>query len=141
MAVPEDWTDGPAKRLSVFLLGAAVLLGLAHTLINAPRPWRDASDAGPSLGFAGAAAASVDATSPRPRDAAAPAATAGLKININTATRAELELLPGIGPSLAERIIAERDRGGPFTALEDLGRVRGIGSKTIDRLRDHTVIE
>ena len=68
-------------------------------------------------------------------------AKSGLKININTATRAELELLPGIGPSLAERIIAERDRSGPFTRIEDLGRVRGIGSKTIDRLRDHTVIE
>lgn len=143
MAVPEDWTDGPAKRLSVFLLGAAVIFGLVHTVITSPRPWRGLSQAVPSLGLAGGSTSSVAQAEPRRRVSAAPppTATAGLKININTAKRAELELLPGIGPSLADRIIAERDRGGLFKTLEDLGRVRGIGARTIERLREHAVVE
>lgn len=143
MAVPQDWTDGPAKRLSVYLLGAAVVFGLVHTVITSPRPWRGLSQAGPSLGLAGRETGSNTEAEPRPqlRAAPPPAATAALRININTANRAELELLPGIGSSLAERIIAERDRGGLFTTLEDLGRVRGIGARTIERLREHAVVE
>jgi competence protein ComEA len=54
-------------------------------------------------------------------------ATATGPINLNTATQAELETLPGIGPTLAQAIIAERDRSGGFRSVEDLRRVRGIG--------------
>ena len=55
-------------------------------------------------------------------------------INLNTASEAELDLLPGIGPALAGRIIAERERGGRFTSLRDLQRVRGIGPVTAEKL-------
>lgn len=48
-------------------------------------------------------------------------------VNLNTATQADLEALPGIGPTLAAAIIAERDRSGGFRAVADLRRVRGIG--------------
>jgi competence protein ComEA len=48
-------------------------------------------------------------------------------INLNTATQAELETLPGIGPTLAQAIVAERERSGGFRSVEDLRRVRGIG--------------
>jgi len=50
-------------------------------------------------------------------------------INVNTATLAELETLPGIGPTLAQAIIAERDRRGGFRAVNELRSVRGIGDK------------
>ena len=64
------------------------------------------------------------------------ASSPALKINPNTASKAELELLPGVGPALAERIMAERERS-PFATLEDLDRVRGIGAKTLEQLREH----
>lgn len=50
-------------------------------------------------------------------------------VNINTADQRELIRLPGIGPALAGRIIADREKKGPFTDLRDLERVRGIGPK------------
>ena len=52
-------------------------------------------------------------------------------VRINTADARALERLPGVGPRLAERIIEERARGGPFGGLQDLAaRVRGIGPAT-----------
>ena len=59
-----------------------------------------------------------------------PALALGQKLDVDTATAAELEALPGIGPSLAARIVEAR----PFTSVDDLQRVRGIGPKTVERL-------
>ena len=56
-------------------------------------------------------------------------------INLNTASQAELETLPGVGPKLAERIIAARQQY-PFTSLNEVARVQGIGEKLLDRWRD-----
>jgi len=57
------------------------------------------------------------------------------RIPLNNASAAELERLPGIGPALARRIIAYRETHGNFRVLQDLGHVKGIGPKTLDRLR------
>lgn len=57
-------------------------------------------------------------------------------INLNTATAVELEVLPGIGPTLAAAILAERDRRGGFTSVDDLRSVRGIGEGRFADLRD-----
>jgi competence ComEA-like helix-hairpin-helix protein len=56
------------------------------------------------------------------------------RMNVNVATAAELELLPGVGPKMAERIVEERKRNGPFKRPRDLRRVKGIGEKTLARL-------
>jgi competence protein ComEC len=64
-----------------------------------------------------------------PAASARPGATG--RVNLNTATQAELEALPGIGPALARRIIAGR----PYRAVEDLGRVPGIGPATMAKFR------
>ena len=62
-------------------------------------------------------------------------ATAEL-ININTATDAELESLPGIGPSLAQKIIEWREIHGPFLNPEDIIQVSGIGQSKLEQIID-----
>jgi competence ComEA-like helix-hairpin-helix protein len=57
-------------------------------------------------------------------------------IDIDSADAEALERLPGIGPVLSQTIIEYRDRNGPFTTLDDLTNVTGIGSTKIDNLRD-----
>lgn len=61
---------------------------------------------------------------------------AGGRININTASAVELESLPGIGPSLAGRIVDYRDEYGLFDTVDDLTNVRGIGAATLESIRD-----
>jgi competence protein ComEA len=56
-------------------------------------------------------------------------------VNVNTASQAELESLPGIGPVLAQRIIAYRTTHGPFATLDDLEAVRGISARMVESLR------
>lgn len=57
------------------------------------------------------------------------------KVNINTASRDELTALPGIGPTLAERIVSYRKQNGPFQTLEQLLNVRGIGKRKLEKLK------
>ena len=61
-------------------------------------------------------------------------------VNVNTATQAELEDLPGIGPTLAAAIVAERERNGPFRSADDLTRVHGIGEGRLAQLRDFVAV-
>ena len=58
------------------------------------------------------------------------------KVNINTADAATLESLPGIGPSLAQRIVAHRQANGPFERIEDVMDVSGIGTATFEGIQD-----
>ncbi|WP_283170411.1 ComEA family DNA-binding protein [Curtanaerobium respiraculi] len=60
----------------------------------------------------------------------------GSLVNINTASQAELESLPGIGPSTAARIVANRADEGPFIQKDDLKRISGIGDKKYAALED-----
>jgi len=57
-------------------------------------------------------------------------------ININTASQLELESLPGIGPTTAQKIIAYREANGPFINPEDIINVSGIGPGTYERIKD-----
>ena len=58
----------------------------------------------------------------------------GGKVDLNTATQAQLEELPGIGPTYAQAIIAERQRRGGFHSVNDLRSVHGIGDKRFAEL-------
>jgi competence protein ComEA len=60
----------------------------------------------------------------------------GSRININTASAAALESLPGIGPAIAQRIIAHRQANGPFARIEDIQDVSGIGQATFEKIQD-----
>lgn len=57
------------------------------------------------------------------------------KLSINTANQAELMTLPGIGESKARAIIAYREANGPFTSIEHVQQVKGIGPKMYDKLK------
>ncbi|MCC6677773.1 MAG: helix-hairpin-helix domain-containing protein [Phycisphaerales bacterium] len=70
-----------------------------------------------------------------------PAPVKPARINLNTATAAELELLPGIGPGLAQRIIEHREKAGRFRTVAELDKVKGIGPRTIDKLRPLVSVE
>ena len=66
-----------------------------------------------------------------------PTPEAGLLIDINTASAEQLQLLPGIGPSRARSIIEDRQAMGPFSTIDDLQRIRGIGPATVEGVRPY----
>lgn len=107
------------ERVALAALGVAALLGVSVRL------WR------PVLPESGAAAPDTVA---RAWDHALARAR---QVDVNTADVAELERLPQVGPALARRIVAEREAGGPFRSPQDLARVRGIGPKTVEALREY----
>lgn len=145
-----DWTSGSGKWAAVLLAGAVSAAGIGWGILRDTRtvPRRERI-AAPAVSETGSQPRSEQPRPPTPEVAAPkrPAdervtvpVTAAVKVNPNTASKAELELLPGVGPALAERIIAERGRA-TFRAVDDLGRVRGIGPKTLERLREHVVFD
>ena len=78
---------------------------------------------------------------PAPRESdPAPGLLEGEKININTAPAEELERLPGIGESRAAAIVAYREEHGPFTYVEDLIQVPGIGEGILEGLMDQVTV-
>jgi competence protein ComEA len=62
------------------------------------------------------------------------------QVNINTATVQELQLLPRVGPALAQRIVDFRSANGPFKAPEELTRVKGIGEKSFSGLAPYVSV-
>jgi competence protein ComEA len=73
-----------------------------------------------------------------PGQAAGPGATA--PVNLNTATLEQLQTLPGVGPVLAQRIIAYRDEHGGFTSVSELRQVSGIGDARYQELKDRVMV-
>jgi len=63
------------------------------------------------------------------------------KININKAGSVELTKLKGIGQVFAVRIISYREENGPFHSAGDIRRVKGIGDKTYDKIKDQIAVE
>lgn len=64
----------------------------------------------------------------------------GGKVNINSANQTELETLPGIGPSLAQRIIEYRESNGEFEKIEDIQNVKGIGDSKYSNIKEKICI-
>jgi len=63
------------------------------------------------------------------------------RMNLNTATQAQLELLPRVGPKMAEKIIAYRSARGGFRRVAELDHVKGVGDKTLALLTPHLFVE
>ena len=68
------------------------------------------------------------------------AVSGGALVNINTADVKQLDTLPGVGPSMAQRIIEYREANGGFSVPEDLKKVRGIGDAKFQKLQDKICI-
>lgn len=62
-----------------------------------------------------------------------------MRIDVNRASGPELDVLPGIGPRLAEGIVADRAAHGPFATLDDLTRVPGVGPRLVEDVRPFAV--
>lgn len=118
----------PIRRIATTLALCALVATLTATwLTSAP------AAAGPSSPPAPA----VAATGGKPAEAPAKAKKKGAptgKLNLNTATTEQLELLPGVGPAKAERVVAWRKKHGGFKRVEDLRKVKGFGYKTLKKL-------
>jgi len=120
-----EWTRTPAAMFASAVLGIAAIGGLGWSLNRAME--RDSAmmvgdsaheDAkGEGIGQSGGAMGVVKL------------------IDLNSAGAAELDLLPGIGPALAGRILADREENGRYDSVDDLKRVSGIGPKTVEKIR------
>lgn len=71
-----------------------------------------------------------------PADGAPAQSMTSAPVNINAATAADLDALPGIGPVLAQRIVDWRTDHGPFSSVDALDAVSGIGAKVLENLRN-----
>jgi len=108
--VEGDGSARPHERRRLLVIAGCALLAVALAVPSLRQPTRHERSDDP--------ARSIEST----------------RVDVNRATAAELQVLPGIGPALAERIIAERTAHGSFASLDELERVHGIGPRTIDRL-------
>ena len=105
-------------------------INLAKPLTDSEMVYVPAEGEAPSASYAAGAA---------PTSAAGGAQGSG-PVNINTASVEELKTLNGIGDSLAQAIVDDRERNGPFTSVDDLVRVSGIGAKTLARFADKVCV-
>lgn len=63
------------------------------------------------------------------------------KVNINEAKQEDFEQLPGIGPSIAKKIVEYREQNGKFTSIEELQEVKGIGEAKFENIREYIMVK
>ncbi|MGE5249690.1 MAG: helix-hairpin-helix domain-containing protein [Bacteroidota bacterium] len=116
---------------------AGGLLADADTAaINLAAPLEDGQQLEVAFLAAGGTPGAVPTVKAGTTPGATPRATPSELVNINTATLEELDRLPGIGPTTAQKIVDYRTQHGPFQRIEDLMNVSGIGPSTFDGLKD-----
>jgi competence protein ComEA len=117
------------QRVILFLTAAFFSGALIKSVRENARPFPDAPE---SFGFN---------RMERPESRAKPEGGGREKessgVSLNKAGSRELERLPGIGPVMAERILAYRRECGRFRSVDDLIRVRGVGPKTLEKIRPY----
>lgn len=132
------YVSGAVQRPDVYPLPVGSIVKDAISAAGGPAPDADLE----RINLAAALSGGQQVHVPRQGEVASPvlpgrSATLGDGlINVNTADAALLETLPGIGPVLAQRIVAHRDANGPFQSVQDLLAVQGIGQATLDEFQD-----
>ncbi|HWM85135.1 MAG TPA: ComEA family DNA-binding protein [Kofleriaceae bacterium] len=127
---PAAEADGPGTTPAVRAAGEG------DPAAPPPGP-RDGQVLPPALALLGGGPWSGPAPPPRPCGASGPNG----KVNINQAGLQELDLLPGIGPAKAKRILEWRARHGRFRRIKDLRRVKGFGRKTVLKLFPYLTVD
>ena len=116
----------PAERRGARMLALLLLLGTATDLYRAHFPTSAPEVTAPT--------ARTDSVAPGATLPPASRAPVPL-LDLNTAGVEDLDRLPGIGPVLAQRIVAHRARHGPFQSVDELLAVPGIGARLLERVR------
>lgn len=133
---PKETTEASDSTLPT-LACLVVALGLVALAQGGAFPQAQAQADGNATGAHSSASSQPPRRPPAP--APSPHALAQLRtgepLDVNAASAADLRLLPGIGPRLAERIVSYRGEHGPFARIEALTEVQGIGARTLERLR------
>jgi competence protein ComEA len=108
----------PSEFAAGLIVCAVALLALAHSPGHAT------------------SSATLQRAAPRPvSQAGVRALRVGEPLDLNAAVAGDLQLLPGVGPKLAQRIVDERMRRGGFRSLDELSDVKGVGPKTLEHVR------
>lgn len=129
----------PGERRGALTLLVLLLIGTGHDLWLARQ-----LPAEPPVGHAAGGAEPQGVIAPAgipATDSVASPAPAAARVDLNRASAAELDALPGIGPVLAGRIVAHRERVGAFRSTDDLLAVPGIGPKLHARLAERVRVE
>jgi competence protein ComEA len=122
--------------LLILLLGSASLVRPVARLVAGGDPVTDARP----LSFRAPAPKQARSLPDSPPVVRAPSAFANDPlVFLSTAPAESLEVLPGIGPVLARRLVDARESRGPFVTWKDVDRVTGIGPRTLERLRGAAV--
>lgn len=87
------------------------------------------------IGAAGLSPATVSAAEPQAAKVSAET------IHLNQATAEQLQALPGVGPALSERIVSYRDEHGPFSSVDQLVAVKGVGQAKLARFKDRLTVD
>lgn len=116
----------PVRRFAIVLATFALLATGATT-------WLSTAQAAPAAA-ATTPPAGDDGDAPAPPVKKAKTSALKGKLNLNTASSDQLQLLPGVGPAKADRIIAWRQKNGHFKRVADLRKVKGFGYKTLKKL-------
>jgi competence protein ComEA len=125
------------SRVVAALKAAGGLLGnAAPQAVNLARPVQDGEQIAVPTKDEFAKSGGTSAVAPGTSGGGTGVPPAAGPIDLNTADAALLDTLPGVGPSTAAKIVADREANGPFATVDDLGRVAGIGPKKLDALKD-----
>ncbi|MEU7845323.1 helix-hairpin-helix domain-containing protein [Micromonospora sp. NPDC049114] len=132
---------GKVRRPGLVRLPAGARLADAVQAAGGPLPGVDVALLNPARKVTDGELIVVGVTPPpvpggAPDPAAGGGPAAGGPLNLNTATLAQLDALPGVGPVLAQRILAYRDQHGGFKGVGDLRQVDGIGDARYEQLKD-----